>query len=364
MQQLFALPEKRNKPVILGTDWHTDCDDAVAIRVLAWYHWKGAVQLLGVSIDSAMECSVASMKRFLSHERLEVPVGLDHSAYDYGGEVRYQRQLADGMDWAAENRNCEEAVHLYRRLLAGAAEPVELIEIGFLQVLEALLDSGPDDVSELNGRELVSRKVSKLWVMGGRWDRTDYAEFNFSRTERARKAAHRVLEDWPTAITLLGWETAATVFSGDILKTSCNWQDDLKDILHHHGAEDGRPSWDPLLVYLACVGDETRAGFRTVRGRAFVDETTGCSRFAEDPGGRHCYVVKMNTDAQYGETLNRLILDYALHLRQTKLTSDPMLEYTFRKGEKRNEENDEKSPAADIGFATVGVRPSVMRKRR
>ena len=222
MQQVFAMPEKRKKPVILGTDWHTDCDDAVAIRILAWHQWKGCVHLLGVSIDSAMACSAASMRTFLAHERLTgVPVGLDHQATDYGGVTRYQPRLAAGMDWEAENRSCEEAVRLYRRLLAEARQPVTLIEIGFLQVLEALMDSGPDDLSPLSGRELIASRVSELWVMGGRWDGADQPEFNFSKIPRARRAAHRVLEGWPGEVTLLGWEAGCSVYSGGVLERAC-----------------------------------------------------------------------------------------------------------------------------------------------
>ena len=35
IQQAPLPTTNRPKPVLFGTDWHTDCDDAVAVRVLA-----------------------------------------------------------------------------------------------------------------------------------------------------------------------------------------------------------------------------------------------------------------------------------------------------------------------------------------
>ena len=89
MENVLLHTEARGTPMILGSDWHTDVDDAVAIRILAWAHRHGVIRLLGISIDSAMECSVSSLRAFLENEGVpEVAVGLDHDAFDYGGEAR------------------------------------------------------------------------------------------------------------------------------------------------------------------------------------------------------------------------------------------------------------------------------------
>jgi hypothetical protein len=41
--------------LILGTDWWDDCDDCVAVRLLARYVRDGKVNLLGVGINACME---------------------------------------------------------------------------------------------------------------------------------------------------------------------------------------------------------------------------------------------------------------------------------------------------------------------
>ena len=39
------------RKMILGTDWWTDCDDAVALRLLAKAHKAGDITLLGIGIN-------------------------------------------------------------------------------------------------------------------------------------------------------------------------------------------------------------------------------------------------------------------------------------------------------------------------
>ena len=66
--------------VILGTDWWTDCDDAVAVRLLCRAHRRGEVRLLGIGVNACMADSAASLSAFLTAEGVEVPVGLDRDA--------------------------------------------------------------------------------------------------------------------------------------------------------------------------------------------------------------------------------------------------------------------------------------------
>ena len=45
---------------ILGTDWWTDCDDVVALRLLARAHKAKEIELLGIILNGCMEYSVTS----------------------------------------------------------------------------------------------------------------------------------------------------------------------------------------------------------------------------------------------------------------------------------------------------------------
>jgi purine nucleosidase len=73
-----------------------------------------------------------------------------------------------------------EATHLLRLVLS-AAEPfsVTIVSVGYTTNLLSLLESSPDAISPLSGRELVARGVKQLVIMGGRrqfgiWDDVEW----------------------------------------------------------------------------------------------------------------------------------------------------------------------------------------------
>ncbi len=288
---------------IVGTDWWTDCDDAVAMRLLTSAHKKGEIELLGVSIDACMEYSVPSLDGFLTKEGVDVPIGIDRGATDFTGPARYQSRLCQYASRYKSNDDAEESLRMYRRLLAESEGKVEMIEVGFDHVLAYLLESEGDDISPLSGLELVREKVSKFWLMAGRWDIDGGKEFNFSCNAKTCRGAHIFCKKCPVPVTFLGFEVGADVKTGGELKEG----DILYDVLHDHGAIHGRSSWDPMLALLAIIGDEEKAGYKTVRGRASVEAETGLNHFTESADGMHAYVVKAREDDYYKNMINELI---------------------------------------------------------
>jgi hypothetical protein len=292
------------KSYILGSDWWTDCDDAVAIRILARAHRRGEINLLGVVLNACMEDSVASLDGFLSSEGVSVPIGLDSSATDFGGKPRYQKNLTKYAARYKTNDDAENAVRLYRRLLASAEEKVEIIEIGYLQAVADLLESKPDDISPLCGRELFESKVEKVWVMAGKWDDEPGRENNFIRNARSADGAYRFIQLCPVPITFLGYEIGDDVISGSKLPDG----DVLRNLMIDHGSINGRSSWDPMTVIMALMGDEAEAGYDTVKGIATVDPITGENSFSKDPMGRHQYVIRKHPPRYYEEQIDALII--------------------------------------------------------
>ncbi len=310
---LLSAPQTR-KPLILGTDWRGDCDDAAAIRILAWAHTNKVIDLRGISIDSAMECSVSSMLTFLEHEGIaDVALSIDHKATEHTMEKpKYQQRLAVGRDTAGEQQACCDALKMYRRILAEAEQKVDILEIGFPQVLGKLLDSAPDEFSPLNGVELVADKVGSFWVMGGNWKALNCRECNFTRVPSATVGADKLLRMSPVPVVLLGFEVGHTVICGRELK---NYPDDkLYQIFSDYEHPNGRCSWDPLTAYLCCVGDAEACGYTQVRGKAGIDTTTGYTTFTECDDGLHSYVVKKFADEEYERYLDEIITDHYKHI--------------------------------------------------
>ena len=290
---------------ILGTDWGADCDDCVALRVLSRFVKKGEINLLGIGINCVKEHAYASMKAFLELEGIDVPVGIDPRSHETEGWTwteNYQPRLAK-LKPELSNKNAESAVRVYRRAIAEAQGKVEIIEIGFLQVLGDFLKSQGDDISPKTGYELCCEKVERIWSMAGRWDVDGGREFNIAWTPLTREAASYIFDNCPVPITLLGWEVGDSVITGDNLSKD----DSLWQAMADHGYKEGRSSWDPMLVLLAIIGDEKKAGYTTVLGKASLEEKTGKNHFTKDPNGLHKYVVKMYEDGYYKNMINEII---------------------------------------------------------
>ncbi len=288
---------------ILGTDWWTDCDDAVAVRLLVRAIEEKKIQVLGVGINACMKYSVASLKAFLSAYGIDaIPIGIDQNATDFEGIPVYQKRLAECMP-NVTNADAEDAVRLYRRILAETSGKVEIIEIGFLQVIASVLQSKPDDISAKSGIELFEEKVSKVWVMAGKWDADGEKEHNFCNNTRSRIAGKTFCELCPVPVTFLGWEVGYGVITGNQLEHN----DCLYTVMRDHGSENGRHSWDPMLVLMALIGDEEKAGYKTVTGTASVDAESGKNYFIRSDAGNHKFVIKQQENCFYEEQINRLL---------------------------------------------------------
>ena len=292
-------------PVILGTDFWWDCDDAVAIRLLSRMEGRGYVRLLGVAVNTRMEITAPAIDAFLQNEGYkDIPLGITKMDMCLRSKPVIQYRLAALPGSHRANGECEDGVKLYRRLLSESAEKVDIIEIGFHPLLTGLLNSEADEFSPLSGEELIKKKVRKLWVMAGKWDDlVTGRECNFAFSPYGIEASTVLCERWPTEITFLGWEVGNTVITGGTLQKD----DLLHKVISDLGFPDGRASWDPLTVYLACIGNEETAGFDTVSGRASVEPVTGYNHFEKYEGGPHKYVVKRFDDRYYEDQINKII---------------------------------------------------------
>ncbi len=291
------------RKILLGTDWWDDCDDAVALRLLTNYIKAGRIELSGIALNACMPDSVASIRGFLEADGITgIPLGIDKDANDFGGRPTYQHRLARELCPNGSNADAIDAVRLYRKILAEADAPIEIVEIGFLQVFAGLLMSEADDLSPLNGVDLVRAKVRKVWCMAGKWEEDGGRENNFCRNARACFASEYFCRVCPVPVTFLGYEIGKGVLTGSHLTHT----DHLYRVLLDHGSADqGRHSWDPMTMLMALIGDEAAAGYDTVRGYASVDADTGANHFREDPNGPHCYVKKTRDNSYYVNEIDK-----------------------------------------------------------
>eukprot|EP00966_Prymnesium_polylepis_P099903 2312925-Prymnesium_polylepis.1 len=140
------------------------------------------VDLIGFGFDSGFPYGVGALAAINEFYRRDVPLGA------YKG--RFGREVGDDPGWvtgpyvtdlvetwnpAIQNSSqVPDAVTLYRRaLVAQHDHAVVIAAIGFPTNIAALLRSPPDEISPLNGSELVAKKVRQVVWQGGlyaRWE--------------------------------------------------------------------------------------------------------------------------------------------------------------------------------------------------
>ncbi len=297
----------KKRSVILDTDWWTDCDDCVALRLLLN---SEEVELIGVNINAFMDISPYSVEIFLSqYSRGKVHISVDKNADDYPDAPKksYQQKIIEAFsEGRYKSSDCyDNSVTFYRRLLASSPGKVDIIAVGFQNSIADLLLSEGDELSPLNGIELCREKVGKLWTMAGRWDIDGGREYNIANSPRSVRAAKIVAEKFPCPITYLGFEAGESVITGGV-EVIGDRNDLLSLAMEAHGSENGRSSWDPMTALLAVIGDEEKAGYRKVYGK-FTFDDDGCNHFLPDALSDRCYVVKTEADTFYASAINRRI---------------------------------------------------------
>ncbi len=295
------------RAVIFDTDWWTDCDDCVALKLLLN---SKEVELKGININAFMEISPYSVELFLTqYGRGNVPVSVDKNALDYPDAPKngYQQKMLDAFSDGEykTSDNYETSVKFYRKLLSSLDEKADIIAVGFQNSIADLLMSDGDEFSPLSGIELCREKIGKLWAMAGNWDKDGGREYNVANTDRSVKAAKIVSEKFPCPITYLGFEVGESVITGGT-EAIGDENDVLAIAMKAHGSEKGRSSWDPMTALLAAIGDEEKAGYERVYGNfAFDDE--GRNYFSADSTSDRCYVVKKMDDFFYQTSVNSRI---------------------------------------------------------
>ncbi len=294
-----------NRSFILDTDWWTDCDDCVALRLLI------ESDLKGVNINAFLDISPYSAELFLkSYSVLNVPIAIDKKATYYNDPPKnsYQKKLIEKFsEGNFKGAECyEDSVSFYRRILSETDKKIDIISVGFQNSIADLLLSEPDGYSHLNGIELCREKVGKLWAMAGRWDKENAKEYNIANNSYSAKAAQIVAEKFPCPITYLGFEVGESVIIGGKNVIS-DENDALLVAMKAHGSPNGRDSWDPMTVMMAIHGDEEKASYTKVYGIPVIADD-GTNRFIEDENSDRCYVVKKYPDSFYEEEINSQII--------------------------------------------------------
>jgi hypothetical protein len=307
--------------IILDTDMGSDCDDAGALALLHRYADLGMAEIVGCIYSSGKVPFGAGIIEAINiyYGRPEIPIG----AY-YGDEVgdpvdkmyaeKLVRDTAAFKNKLIYNTDSEEQTRLNRKLLASHEDQsLVYVTIGHTKALYDLLVSVPDDISPLNGHDLVKNKI-KYWVaMGGRGainDNHDFAkDWNLYRNQTAYYSKYLV-ENFPRLIyfspdgtTVMTGKSLKNTPPGNIVRTVYrDWLWRGKKTL-----DDQRPSWDLIAVYFAVEG---LGDFLENKGRGWIefDLEEGFRWHAgENKVVQYMIRQKEGTDEGFAEYLNDMI---------------------------------------------------------
>ena len=308
----FSSCSHRPQPVsvIFDTDMAPDYDDVGALAILHALADSGEARILA-AVSSNMYANAVPCIEIINtyFKRADIPLGAPRTGPNiidprfgdnYWPDVlptRYPHTVKSSAD-------APDAVQVYRRILANQPDAsVNIITTGFLTNVAALLQSSPDQFSDLDGKALIKKKVRRLISMAGSFP--EGREFNVMVDSLASIV---VFNEWPTPVLLSGFEIGRDILTGLRLVASDIQNSPVKDAFSMSLKLDvnGRCSWDQTAALVGVRGPGKY--FDTVRGRMIV-RPNGSNTWEDDPNGPHERLVwKMPK-----EQLTRLIEDLMMY---------------------------------------------------
>ena len=303
----LSKPFLNNEPgklFILDVDMNTDVDDVCAVRMATALDDLGVIDLKAVCYCTDYS-SYGALRGILHHD-MKDDVLMGQGTEDRHEGSPYWNELGKHNDFGG---NWESSVRQYRKVLAEATSPVDIVTTGQVTNLEALLKSGPDDISPLTGKELVMTKVGQLYITGG--DYPDGWSNNLALTNAATIATKYVSQNWGLPIIWSPGNHSGKLTCGKYLQDLDVYrQDPVTRALDAWGVSAGRAAWDPFAVWVggyACA--ETNQVSLTQC--SFGIQDGGANWFKEDTNGDDWVLNLTNTDLNY---YNQTLDNHLIHI--------------------------------------------------
>ena len=295
-----SLAQAAPVKLIFDTDMGNDVDDVMALSMIHTLQTRGVVELLAVTVTKDHPQAAAFVDAVNTfYGRPDVPVGVvregatpepgkfnllcDSKKED--GSLCYPHDLLSGKD-------APEAVGLLRKMLAGEPDnSVVLVQTGFFTNFKRLLESQPDALSPLNGRDLIAKKAKMLSIMAGafqtiNWN-TRYLEYNVVKDIPAAQA---LAKGWPSPVVWSGFEIGiAAAYPHESVEQDFGYvkHHPLKEAYYvYQPPPHDRPTWDPTALLYAVYPDR---GYFTLSAAGTVqvdDDGATVFRPSKDGKGR------------------------------------------------------------------------------
>ena len=222
--------------IIFETDLGNDIDDALALDMLYKYMDTGKAELLAICLNKEGRAPAEYadiMNTWYGYP--DVPIGIIHDGIDCENDaVNYAMAVAEMKDESGnlkyarslENHDALPESHLLAREILSKQKDgsVTMVSVGFSTNLIRLLDTKSDEYSELDGEELVARKVNLLVIMAGCFNDPGIHEYNVVKDIPAAK---RIMGEWPTEVVVTPFELGVRVcYPASSIEKDFGWAQD------------------------------------------------------------------------------------------------------------------------------------------
>ena len=303
------------KKVILDTDLGSDVDDVGAVALANILHNKKIINLLCVTHTTSglygpLVCE--AINEFYHNDNIPVAVHKGREFLKEELENNYPHPTSDAFPHKHKSvEELPEAIKILRKTLANN-DHVTMIFIGPLLNLANLMKSEADEISPLNGEELINHKVNEIYIMGGGFaditglPKFDWPEYNLAMAlDESIYAIRRLKVRTVFVDGTIGQQvlTGAKVFEKYGDKNIVGY---AYSRYVYKNPDNSRFSWDPMTVYVACIKDNL---FKKVGpGVVSIDEK-GYTSFKEDKNGNFYVVDKNESYKKIQDVLEDLLME-------------------------------------------------------
>lgn len=304
------------KVLFIDTDLGADSDDAGAIALANIFKNNGNVDLLGMTYTASSiygPASISAINNYYGNDDIEI--GTTKRKHFCDNNINaFQKELAlkfpNKYFDSITNRikPCEEAVRFIRRKLVSASyQSITFVCIGQLNNVSDLLDSTGDDISPLNGIDLVKNKIKEFVVMGGLFkDEEDDIDFDSEyNIVTDIKSAQNFIEKAPVKVVFSDYKIGYKIKTlGPLLKE--NDERNPVTVAYKLFQNSPRESWDPLTVWYAGLEDDKMFKL-SKEGHIIIDEK-GVTKFSKSKKTNHYYLILNNSEENITNIIDQTLL--------------------------------------------------------
>ena len=206
---IYAQPK-----IIFDTDFGGDADDLGALVMLNNFMNRGECDVLAVMCWNTEPFSVSAIDAVnIFYGNPEIKIGARKDPAD-ALVWQHSKVIADNFPYTLNKDTAPEATKLYRQILANSKDDeIIIVTVGPLLNIQRLLESKPDDISDLDGKALVHKKVKEFVIMGGQFP-SGKKEWNFDGDRSG--VTKYVVANIDLPITFSGYEVGLNIKTGEV----------------------------------------------------------------------------------------------------------------------------------------------------